>query len=112
MTNTLNPQAVNPAISVFETHEEICIIADLPGVKKEDLELQILDRSLHILAKIHSEGLEQSRTQEVFWKELRRSISLGERADPNAVEAKLEHGVLTVTVGKLESARPRKIQIQ
>ena len=113
MTNTTQAplESVAPAITLFETEKEIVMIADLPGSSKDSIELEVLKDTLHLRAPLNILDDGEHQTTEVFWKEFRRRVHLGERADPRKVKAKFENGVLTVTVGKAASARPRKVKI-
>ena len=88
--------------------------ADLPGVPKERLALQVEGDTLSIegeLALAVPEGMEASHV-EVKLPRYRRVFTLSRELDPNKVEAKFEHGVLTLRIPKAEHAQPRRVEVQ
>jgi len=104
-----------PRTNILESEADFRIVADLPGVRNEDLDIRVEDEVLTIKAE---RGLEvpegyQSRRREMAGKAVfRRSFTLGSGVDTENVSAKLEHGVLTITVPKSEKAMPRRIEVK
>jgi HSP20 family molecular chaperone IbpA len=106
-------RAVLPAIDVFEDSSGITLIADMPGVPKEQLELNVEGESLLI------EGAVQPRTPdglEAIYAEVRapryrRSFTLSRELDTTAIEANLKDGVLSLRIPKQAHAQPRRIQV-
>ena len=104
-----------PAFEVKETADHFVVKADLPGVKEENL-----DVSLHngVLSIAGSRAAEERQENESFYLYERqfgsfsRSFSLPDTADPDKIEAKLENGILSLTIGKRVEAKPRKIQFK
>ena len=104
-----------PTFEVKENAEHFVVRADLPGVKDDQL-----DVSLHngVLSITGSRAAEERREGETFYLYERqfgsfsRSFSLPDTADPERVEARLDAGVLTVTIGKKAEAKPRKIALR
>lgn len=97
-------RVITPPVDIFESDEEYRIVADLPGVKSEDLKLD-LDRSeLTLLAEPSS----SDRNSGVF----RRVFRVPDEVEGSAVEASLADGVLEVRLPKSEKGRPRRIAIQ
>jgi len=107
-------RATAPAVDVIETDEEFIVLADLPGVKKEDLELSIAGSLLSIKGDKKAEP--QGDKRRIFRKEtwvgsFNRTIDLPSELDPEKVEAKLGDGVLSVRVAKREEAKAKTIQV-
>ncbi len=105
--------AVQPAVDVFEDESGITLLADMPGVPKEQLELRVDGDSLLI------EGSAQPQTPdglEPLWAEVqvaryRRHFTLSRELDTSRVEANLKDGVLTLRIPKAAHAQPRRIQV-
>jgi len=89
-----------PAVDAYENDDELLLLADLPGVKKDGVSLRFEDDRLLMEAR-HADG------HHVF----RRTFSLEERFDAEGIVAKLEEGVLSVHLPKSAHAKPREIPI-
>ena len=103
-----------PPVDVVEDAGGITLYADLPGVPKDRLSLQVEGDALSIegeLALSVPEGMEASHA-EVKLPRYRRMFTLSRELDPNKVEAKFEHGVLTLRIPKAEHAQPKRIEVQ
>jgi HSP20 family protein len=101
-----------PALDVIETDDAFVVKAALPGWTPEQVEIT-LDK--HVLT-LKGEAQEEAEGGKLHWKEISRaafsrSLRLPQGIDADAVTAKFEHGVLTVTVPKAEVAKPRAIKI-
>ena len=111
--NTLN-QAALPAVDVFEDATGITLLADMPGVSKEQLELHIEGNALSIEGRVlpqSPEGIEAVYA-EMRVPRYRRSFTLGRELDPSKIDAKLKDGVLTLRIPKQAHAQPRRIEVQ
>ena len=93
----------SPAADVLESAEQYLFVLDLPGVSKEELVVQILDGKLSISTEPDASHPEPKIRQ--------RRFELPADVDAEAISAELENGVLTVSLTKRPSARPRKIAI-
>jgi HSP20 family protein len=104
----------SPSFEVKETADQFVVRADLPGVDEKDL-----DVSLHngVLSVTGSRTGEQRKEGEAYYLYERqfgsftRSFSLPDTADGEKIDARLDNGVLTVTIGKRAEAKPRKISL-
>ena len=106
--------ALLPLVDVIEDADGIVLIADLPGVAKEQLSLRVLDDQLHIegdLALPLPAGAQGCRN-EVRRSHYRRAFTLSKELDANQVSAELAHGVLRVRIPKAAHAQPRRITVQ
>lgn len=105
--------ALIPAVDVFEDPTGITLFADLPGVPKERLAIDVEGETLTIageLALSVPEGMEASHA-EVDLPRYRRVFTLSKELDPAKVSAEFKQGVLQLRIPKLEHAQPRKIAI-
>ena len=106
-------RAVLPAVDVFEDASGITLLADMPGVPKDQLELKIEGDALLIEGGVQAltpEGLEAVYA-EVRVPRFRRSFTLSRELDAARIEANLKDGVLTLRIPKLAHAQPRRIAI-
>lgn len=105
---------VGPRFELSENDDDFALTADLPGIDAGDLELTVEDGVLTVKGERDlslPEGYE-ARRQERSSLRFERSIELGDRVDAEGVEAKLEDGVLTVTLPKRPETKPKKIAIR
>ncbi len=107
-------QCVRPRMDVIETAHEFLIRADMPGVRAEDLEIQIEQGELTIHGRVGGccgEG-RSYLLRESHDADYAASLRInGETVDTNAIEAKIARGVLTVRLPKTEAIKPRKISV-
>ena len=95
-------------IEVSDKGEEYDIKAELPGIKKEDLDIDIEDNYLRINAKKYDETKEEEKNfkhSEFNYGEFSRTIQLPEEIDIEKTEAKLEHGVLKIVAPKMHKEK-------
>ena len=106
--------ALTPPVDVVEDSGGITLFADLPGVSRDKLSLQVASDTLTIEAESGlsvPEGLESSHT-EVGLGRFRRVFTLSKELDTNAISAELSQGVLKLRIPKAQHAQPRRIEIQ
>ena len=104
----------SPALNVYEEDEQLMVEAQLPGLKPEDLDINVEQGVLTISGQTVSE--EERTERNYLVREHRagrfsRSLRLPATYDADACTAKFEHGVLRLSFPKSESAKPRRIQI-
>ena len=107
-------RSVSPAVDVFEDAGGITLLADMPGVPREQLELKVEGDTLLIEAKVQPntpEGLEAVYA-EVRVPRYRRSFTLSRELDSARIEASLKDGVLSLRIPKQAHAQPRRIAVQ
>jgi HSP20 family protein len=116
-TGATRTQLWLPVVDVFETESSFVIEADLPGVHPENVEISFEQNTLTFKGtraptlQTPSQGELRVYTAERVSGEFARSIRLPEYVDGDKIEASYNNGVLTITVPKAQSARPRKIAI-
>jgi HSP20 family protein len=103
-----------PAVDVLESKDSYLVRAELPGMKKEDIKVELKDGTLTISGESKSEkpaeGVEYRHVERLatkFW----RSFSLPEIAKQDGIEAAYKDGILEIRVPKAEEAKPRQIEI-
>ena len=104
----------HPAVDVLESKDAYLIRAELPGMKREDIKVEVKDGALVLSgetkAEKPAEGVEYRHVERAaakFW----RSVTLPENANEEAIEASYKDGILEIRVAKREEAKPRQIQI-
>ncbi len=106
-------RAVLPAVDVFEDAAGITLLADMPGVPKEQLELRVEGEDLLIDGGVQAQtpdGLEAIYA-ELRVPHYRRSFTLSRELDTTHIEANLKDGVLTLRIPKQAHAQPRRIAV-
>ena len=105
---------VRPNVDIFEDGSGITVMADLPGVSKEGLDIQVDNEVLSIDGCVEvtlPEGMDE-RYAEFRATRYQRSFSLSSELDGEKVEARLKDGVLSMRIPKREAYQPRKIEIR
>lgn len=104
----------HPAVDVLESKDAYLIHAELPGMKREDIKVEVKDGVLVLSGERKAEkladGVEYRHAERVsakFW----RSFSLPETVKQDGIEASYKDGVLEIRVPKVEKAKPRQIEI-
>jgi len=108
-----NDVALLPPVNVVEDTSGITLTADLPGVPKENLQLQIEANTLTIAGEVRlnsPQGLEPTHA-EVGLPRYRRVFTLSKELDAEKVTAEFNQGVLKLHIPKAEHAKPRKITV-
>ena len=107
-----NPRTFNPSVDVRASESEVRVICDVPGVKREDLDITLENRVLTIRG---SRSFESSEKEQVMlgrsYGEFQRQFALPDSLDDTNLSANLANGVLTVSIPKQPKARPTKIPI-
>jgi HSP20 family molecular chaperone IbpA len=101
---------VAPAVDIFETENALLVVADLPGVGKEQLQLGI-ERTLLTIEGNPSVGAEPNLYREFGTAGYYRRFHLPDNLDLNQTTAELKDGVLTLTLPKAAAAKPRRIEV-
>lgn len=103
------------ALDVQTEKDEYVLRADVPGLKPEDLHVEVVDNTV----TIHGEIKEESKTeqdnfllQERRYGQFSRSVTLPTPLDPGKAEATIENGVLVLRLPKAEEARPKMITVK
>jgi HSP20 family protein len=103
----------SPALDLYETGDRVVAVVELPGMRKEDIDISLHDGTLTISGerKRESANGETAQRTERYVGTFRRSISLPTRVDAGKVSATYQDGILKVTLPKAEEAKPKQIQV-
>jgi HSP20 family protein len=103
-----------PAFEVKETADGFVLKADLPGVSEAELDIAVHDNVLTVSGTRRAEERKDGESYTLYERRFgafSRSFALPDMADGERIEAKLDRGVLTLTIGKKTEAKPRKIAL-
>ena len=102
-----------PPVDIYDTEEAVVILADLPGVRPEELDVQVERGTLTIRGRQEElVGSGEVVLQEFEPGEFCRSFSLSEEIDSSRISAEFENGVLKLTLPKMASQQARRITIK
>ncbi|WP_332821421.1 Hsp20/alpha crystallin family protein [Pseudomonas sp.] len=107
-------QTLLPRVDVFENKDGILLLADMPGVPKDKLELRVENDTLLIEGEIAPDTPENMEAvyAEVRLSRYRRAFSLSSELDTSRIDAQLRDGVLNLRIPKHAHAQPRKIKVK
>ena len=107
-------RAMVPRVDVLEDETGITLLADLPGVPREQLELHVEGDTLQIEGTVVPEPPDRLQPvyAEVRLGRYRRAFSLSRELDTSRIEANLKDGVLNLRIPKHSHAQPRRVQVQ
>lgn len=101
-----------PALDLYQNNDNVVALVELPGMRKEEIEISLHDGTLTIAGERKEEtGHDGATRTERFTGKFRRTITLPTRVDANKVSATYKDGILTVTLPKAEEAKPKQIQV-
>jgi HSP20 family protein len=109
------PTAFAPAFEVKETNDAFVVKADVPGVDEKDLDVALHNGVLTVSGSRGAEERHEGESYALYERQygsFTRSFALPDIADGERIEAKLDNGVLTLTIAKKAEAKPRKISIK
>jgi len=103
-----------PAVDIYESEDSLTLLADMPGVTKDGLTIDLKDNTLTIRGEVQP-ATDQGKT--VLYREYQegdyfRQFTLSNVIDQSKITATLKHGVLNLILPKVEKAKPRQIEIK
>jgi HSP20 family protein len=103
----------SPALDLYQSTDNIVAVVELPGMRKEDIEISLHDGTLTISGERKRESPDGDKAErtERYVGTFRRSIALPTRVDASKVNATYRDGILTVTLPKAEEVKPKQIQV-
>ncbi|HET8712810.1 MAG TPA: Hsp20/alpha crystallin family protein [Gemmatimonadales bacterium] len=104
-----------PPVDIFEQKDSIRIMAEVPGVKPEDVKISLEGNVLTIRGEkqqVAEEQTDRVHRYERTYGQFERTFTLPATVDANKISASYEHGILTITLPKVEQAKPRQIQVE
>ncbi|MBI3616889.1 MAG: Hsp20/alpha crystallin family protein [Candidatus Omnitrophica bacterium] len=103
-----------PAVDIIDEKDDIRVRADLPGMKKEDIEVSVNNDTLSIKGEKKEEKEIKEKDyvrSERYYGAFQRSFTLPAGVDPQKVNAAYKDGVLEITLPKREDAKPKQIKV-
>ena len=104
----------SPALDLYESGDHFVAVVELPGMRKEDIEISLHDATLTVSGerkRENSSNGDKAERTERYVGTFRRTIALPTRVDAGKVSATYRDGVLTVTLPKAEEVKPKQIQV-
>ena len=108
------PRGTFPAINIYNQGDQMVLLAEIPGVNPDDLELTVLEDTVTLKGDRSSDSNDEDRIyrRERVAGEFSRTLTLPDSVDPDKVSAEYKNGVLRVSLEKAEPAKARQIKIQ
>jgi HSP20 family protein len=101
-----------PKVNIYEYDDKVGIVAEIPGLDKKDLEVEVEEGVLTISGKKHSIGSADDKAKvlrrELKGSSFKRSFTLGDSLDGENINAEFKNGVLLIDVPKIEPEQPKK----
>lgn len=110
--STRGRPVVAPPVDIYENQEQYLVLADLPGVKTDDVQIRFEDGELTIRATRNDVGQGEVLGAEFSAADYVRRFSIPETVDASKIDAKLQAGVLELTLPKASRVRPRQISVK
>ncbi len=103
-----------PAVDIYETDKAVTVLAEMPGVAKNGIAINLEDGILTIKGSRHKEeiGPKTVLLQEYEAGGYMRRFSMAETIDQEKIEASMTNGILQIVLPKTEPAKPRKIEVK
>ncbi len=109
------PGAVfTPAVDIFESDEEITLLADMPGVSSHGVTIDLFNNELKLTGEVETLRAENETylLREYDTGRFHRHFSLSDRIDQSKISASIKDGVLRLVLPKVEKAKPRRIEVK
>jgi HSP20 family protein len=103
---------VPPPVDIYETQDGLILLADLPGVSKENLEVHVDDETLTIQGKAQHKIPGQPIYREYELSNFFRQFEVGDQIDTENIKAELKYGVLKLDLPIAQSAKPKKVDVK
>jgi len=102
---------LSPAVDIYETEDGLVVMADLPGVDKSGLEINVEQGVLTLEAHAGAEVVGDEVSREFALRSFYRQFRLPDSIDASASNAVLKNGVLTLNLPRAAAAKPRRIEV-
>ena len=118
LVDFFNPEtvrAIHPKVNIVENADEFLLTAEVPGMVEKDIHVEIKDGVLSLRGDVTEEKMDEKenyRINEFRSQSFERSFRLGDQVDPEKIVAKLEKGILRVSLAKKEITKPKKVEIK
>jgi len=102
---------LTPPVDIYETRESLVVVADLPGVEKDTLDINIKDNILTIKAKGKAADIGTPIYKEYDLLNYFRQFEMTEEVDQDKITAEFKQGVLTINLQKVQKVQPKQIPV-
>ncbi len=112
--STTTSRGVYPPVNIFENNDDLVLVAELPGVKKEDMNIEVKGNTIRLAGerKIkYGENVSYHRVERNSSK-FDRTLRLPYNVEPDKVKAEYKDGLLVISLSRAESDKPKQITIQ
>jgi HSP20 family protein len=103
---------IAPPVDIFETEEALTVVADLPGVNKDNVDIRVEDNILTIKGRAHYRSTGSVLREEFQLRGYYRQFQLSDEVDQEKISADSKNGVLTITLPKAEKSKPKQIKVK
>ncbi len=103
---------ITPPVDIFETKDSLVVVADLPGVEPQTLDVRVAEGVLTLQAKTQHVAPGTPIAREYTLLHFFRQFELPEEVDVDRISAELKHGVLALNLPKKEKAKPKQIEVR
>lgn len=103
---------LRPPVDIYETKDELVVLADLPGVAKDDVDVRVENNILTINGKTSHEMPGAMLDNEFTLYNYYRQFELSDTVDQEKIQAELKHGVLTIHLPKAAQVKPKQIEVK
>ena len=114
LIDSYDERSFSPPTELTETDKSYFLSVDLPGMKKEDIKIEVLENSLVISGErqsVKKTGTDGYQRTEKTYGSFKRTFSLPKAVDAENIQAQHQHGVLEITIPKSQEVKSRKIEI-
>lgn len=103
---------IAPPVDIFENEESLIVVADLPGVDKDGVDIRVEDNILTIKGNAKYAQPATALRQEFALQNYYRQFQLSDEVDQGKITAESKNGVLTITLPKAEKSKPKQIKVK
>jgi len=103
---------IAPPVDIFETDDALTVVADLPGVDKDAVDIRVEDSILTIKGRANYSPQAEMLRQEFSLQGYYRQFQLSDEVDQDRISAECKNGVLTIMLPKAERSKPRQIKVR
>ena len=111
--STIPARVFVPSADIYETQDALTVILEMPGVEKNNVDVRVEDGVLSVLGKLDLSKYQGLQPLYIEYNvgHYSRSFQLSSKVDQNKIAAELKDGVLSLTLPKVEQAKPRTIEV-
>jgi HSP20 family molecular chaperone IbpA len=105
-------RTLTPAVDIFEHEDDLVVVADLPGVEKESVDVRVEDNILTLKATAKTTLPGEPSYREYTLLNFFRQFELSDKVNRDNIKAQMKHGVLTISLPKREEEKPKRIAVE